>query len=158
MPNIGYKQTREHRMKLRVANAGRVRSESTRRKLCAVRSRRELKRVCKRGHDTLILGRKKGGGCRACLSNATWKKSGVLNPDGSPFTVESLHNALSVQRGLCAICGDGKSLRVDHSHKTGVFRGLLCNVCNKTLGHYEKIKSSAEKYLVGIHVPFALLA
>ena len=47
------------------------------------------------------------------------------------------------QGGLCAICyepetvrskGKLKSLAVDHNHKTGKVRGLLCQRCNTALG------------------------
>lgn len=44
---------------------------------------------------------------------------------------------LGVQNGLCKICGminDGKSLCVDHCHKTGKIRGLLCANCNSGIG------------------------
>ena len=37
------------------------------------------------------------------------------------------------QDGLCAICGRkprGRKLSLDHDHKTGFFRGLLCVNCN----------------------------
>lgn len=41
-----------------------------------------------------------------------------------------------VQKGRCAICGKHernfkKRLAVDHNHKTGNVRGLLCFYCNK---------------------------
>lgn len=45
---------------------------------------------------------------------------------------------LDGQSGVCKICGnppkEGKSLAVDHCHKTGKIRGLLCTSCNKGLG------------------------
>jgi hypothetical protein len=44
------------------------------------------------------------------------------------------------QQGLCAICGlvpTGKGLCIDHCHKTGVARELLCTQCNTTLHKME---------------------
>mgnify|MGYP003979568017 CR=1 FL=1 len=44
------------------------------------------------------------------------------------------------QNGLCAICNEeaskkeGIELAVDHNHKTGKVRGLLCSLCNMAIG------------------------
>jgi hypothetical protein len=43
------------------------------------------------------------------------------------------------QGQVCAICrratGATRNLSVDHDHKTGLVRGLLCRPCNDMLGH-----------------------
>lgn len=49
----------------------------------------------------------------------------------------------------CQICGrKDKRLTIDHSHKTGVVRGILCIHCNHVLGLYkddpELLRKAAE--------------
>ena len=56
------------------------------------------------------------------------------------LTVEQYDAMLETQGGVCAICGDlpsGKALHVDHNHKDGAIRGLLCNRCNRCLGLFK---------------------
>ncbi len=36
----------------------------------------------------------------------------------------------------CVICGSEENLVVDHCHKTNTLRGMLCNHCNRGLGHF----------------------
>jgi hypothetical protein len=36
----------------------------------------------------------------------------------------------------CVICGSEEDLVVDHCHKTNTIRGMLCNHCNRGLGHF----------------------
>ena len=50
---------------------------------------------------------------------------------------------LERQNGKCAICGRelviiNRETDVDHCHRTGAIRGLLCHPCNLGLGHVEK--------------------
>src|SRR6185369_3128382 len=54
-----------------------------------------------------------------------------------------------LQGRVCFVCGrrpEGKRLATDHSHETGLFRGLLCNRCNALLG---KIENNFKRY--GLH-------
>lgn len=65
------------------------------------------------------------------------------------------------QNGKCAICnnpetqmrsGKIKALAVDHDHKTGAIRGLLCSDCNTGIGKLKddpKVIQSAIQYLLG---------
>ena len=55
---------------------------------------------------------------------------------------------------FCEICGNknilsGKEAKlcIDHDHKLIVFRGLLCQQCNRALGWYEKNSDKVEAYL-----------
>jgi hypothetical protein len=41
---------------------------------------------------------------------------------------------IEAQGGTCAVC-PGKPEHVDHDHKTGVVRGVLCFNCNQALGN-----------------------
>ena len=52
------------------------------------------------------------------------------------ISIEQYEKALDQQKGVCKICGrPPKRLRlaVDHDHKTGRVRGLLCMRCNRRL-------------------------
>jgi hypothetical protein len=44
------------------------------------------------------------------------------------------------QQGLCAICKKEpttkRGLHIDHNHKTGTVRGLLCHSCNVGIGNF----------------------
>lgn len=63
------------------------------------------------------------------------------------ISLEQYEAMLAAQDNGCAICGGEhtpedrwksglRNLRVDHDHKTGVVRGLLCYHCNIGLGHF----------------------
>ena len=93
------------------------------------------------------------------------------NPDGERarhlmreygLTIEE-YDAMSVQQGsVCAICKQPETqerngvkyrLAVDHCHRTGKIRGLLCFKCNSAMGQFEKrdvpirnIEEYLEKY------------
>ncbi len=66
------------------------------------------------------------------------------------MTVEQYEKMLDNQSGLCDICKEVKQLVVDHNHKTGKVRSLLCRNCNTGLGSfYENISilTNAIKYI-----------
>lgn len=79
------------------------------------------------------------------------------------ITREQYNQMLEQQNGVCAICGKEEStchgitkkitnLAVDHNHKTGKVRGLLCSYCNKALGGFkdnEEFLIKAIEYLKG---------
>lgn len=60
---------------------------------------------------------------------------------------------LKAQSGKCAVCRrpqGGKMIAVDHCHKTGKVRGLLCSNCNMGIGLLQdspKLLRKAAKYL-----------
>jgi hypothetical protein len=61
------------------------------------------------------------------------------------------------QGGSCAICrrakGISKRLSVDHDHKTGLVRGLLCSSCNKLLGHLRDDVEAARRLVAYLVAP-----
>ena len=47
---------------------------------------------------------------------------------------DAFEKLLAIQEGRCAICGislEDRQIHVDHDHKTGLVRGLLCWQCNR---------------------------
>ena len=56
------------------------------------------------------------------------------------LTQEQYDGMREAQGDVCAICKNkcrtGRQLAVDHDHKTGEIRGLLCQACNQGLGHF----------------------
>lgn len=69
------------------------------------------------------------------------------------ITLADYDKMLSEQGGRCKICdadkagNAGQCFAVDHCHKTGKVRGLLCIKCNARLGWFEKYAEAATKYL-----------
>lgn len=89
--------------------------------------------------------------CRTCLSaEAAIKTDGRYRQMRNWYlmtrrgiTLEEYERRLAEQGGVCAICNEApegsnraaKLLHVDHNHKTGAVRGLLCIRCNQVIGH-----------------------
>ena len=70
------------------------------------------------------------------------------------LTIEQFDLMLKSQRNKCAICKTKEwgrpSPSIDHCHKTGKVRGLLCNNCNRAIGLLKDnigTLENAQKYL-----------
>lgn len=63
------------------------------------------------------------------------------------LTLEGYETLFTKQDGRCAICGrtQKRAFDVDHDHKTGIVRGLLCTNCNRMVGHAHDDPERLEK-------------
>ena len=103
------------------------------------------KGLCKRGHDmvgaNLIVTAAGRRYCRKCNNTrkARWAErkrlAARLARYGAPI---ALYDRLLVfQERVCWFCKEDLPLVIDHDHKTGHIRGLLCDNCNLILGVVE---------------------
>ena len=67
------------------------------------------------------------------------------------LTIDEFDALMERQDGKCAVCQapKGDRLVVDHDHRTGVARGLVCHRCNFALAYIEDpaLVASAQAYL-----------
>ena len=87
---------------------------------------------------------------KAKIEFSTWKRQ--IKALGC--TPEQYVEMLQKQHDVCAICKSKnktkRQLAVDHDHKTGKIRGLLCQRCNLVLGQLKEsiaLLKKMEKYL-----------
>ena len=52
------------------------------------------------------------------------------------LTSQRVDELIAAQGGLCAVCKVRPPEHVDHDHKTGRVRGVLCSGCNQGLGNF----------------------
>lgn len=75
------------------------------------------------------------------------------------ISIEQYNKMLDSQNHVCAICFQPekakvrgadylKSLAVDHCHTTNKIRGLLCDICNKGIGHFNDSIEKLEKAIL----------
>ena len=76
------------------------------------------------------------------------------------LTPEEYAARLAAQAGVCAICErqppEGRQVDIDHDHRTGEVRGLVCNSCNQAIGLLGEDTfrlMSAAAYLSGWETP-----
>lgn len=87
--------------------------------------------------------------CRRRIALTTGKEWWLKNKYG--ITLEEFEILLAHQGEVCAIClekdNDKRYLKlcVDHNHKTGKIRGLLCQNCNRALGSFKESINVLEK-------------
>ena len=138
-----------------------------------------MKQFCLRNHDTFICGREKSHKCKQCardshrewnkkhpdIIKARWQKWREANPiTPKRAKLKRMYNLaygkyvfmLYLQGYRCLICRkhqkdvQRRTLDIDHDHKTGKVRGLLCSSCNNLLGRANddvKLLQAAIKYL-----------
>lgn len=71
--------------------------------------------------------------CRAC--RATYRNEICRGKFRAAISDEKLKEIKASIR-QCVICGSDEPLVVDHNHQTGEVRGMLCNHCNRGIGHF----------------------
>ena len=71
--------------------------------------------------------------CRACRAN--YRSENNRGKFRDVISDEKLAE-IKLSTKECVICGSQEKLVVDHDHKTGKVRGMLCNHCNRGLGHF----------------------
>lgn len=105
--------------------------------------KKEVKASCKSCGSTSRALKAPGPRCATCLrglkkaqkraAHGRW----ILKTYG--LTLEQYEALYEAQGGVCWICrratGRTRRLAVDHDHKTGYVRGLLCKPCNSVLAH-----------------------
>ncbi len=115
---------------------------------------RPREELCKHGHDLSVTRTITPGGtygCSACSRASVARSYQKRDPEAKKrssrntklkrnygITIEDYDRMFAAQGGVCKICGNHQryqKLAVDHDHKTGKVRGLLCVHCNRALGH-----------------------
>ncbi|CCK31317.1 hypothetical protein BN159_6938 [Streptomyces davaonensis JCM 4913] len=88
--------------------------------------------------------------CKAC--KAARGRQGHLKRQYG-LTVAERDAMIASQMGLCVICLKAPAVHVDHCHKTGRVRGVLCFNCNSAIGKLGDDPDAARRaaaYLEGI--------
>jgi len=105
----------------------------------STRERREHTRLCQQLASRRAKGRLRARG-RSLAERETIYYREILRR--YRLTREGLGVFLAAQNGCCGACNQpplkGKRLVVDHCHRTGLVRGLLCRTCNVALGLLEE--------------------
>ena len=100
---------------------------------------------------------------RKTICNACYKRTPAYRAQRDRYllatyglTVDEYDALLEVEDGTCWICGGRsgeKHLAVDHDHKTGQVRGLLCKRCNSVLARIHNREDIADAMAVYLWYP-----
>lgn len=112
------------------------------------KQRKPLGPTCRWGHDRSVYGVRVRAGsrtvplCRACVHERQYLRQHGL-------TFKDYERMLKEQSGCCAIClrdtpAPNLFFSVDHCHRTGKVRGLLCSMCNLGLGNFKDNRDSLQ--------------
>lgn len=119
--------------------------------------------TCKKCQNAYSRDRRKNDPVWAAKQREANKEWRIKNPERTKdlcyrnrfgISLDKYEDLKKEQNNTCSICGlpeIDKVLVVDHCHKTGKVRGLLCNNCNTAIGMFNDdidIMSSAISYLI----------
>jgi len=101
---------------------------------------------------------------RQSLKGKETVQKGKLRFRHGPGAVELWNTFFVEQNGICPGCGKHQSelntkLALDHDHKSGIYRGLLCKVCNLKAGSSEEdlqILKNLVKYLENFYGSYSV--
>lgn len=133
-------------------------------KLCRLARKEEMKNnppsFCPKGHIRTYETVYTNGGCKACAKLYLQRKDIRGKHDirvrdyhlrkAYGISTEQYNAMLLKQKGRCFLCEKTtrelkKNFAVDHNHKTGEVRALLCSLCNTGLGAFKEDISLMEK-------------
>jgi hypothetical protein len=101
-------------------------------------------------------GNKRYGYCKPChgVYQREQKMTRIFN-----ISVAEYDALLAAQDGLCAICcrpPKKNRLAVDHDHKSGLIRGLVCWTCNQGLGLWAESQERMQAACIYLSEPPAI--
>lgn len=137
-----------------------------RRRLIARSATEKWCNKCKRALPVESFGKKDADlyrpACKECSNQIRAERQLETIVKSHGISVEQFEAMLARQGGVCAICKRPQTVKrrrrlsIDHCHKTGVIRGLLCDQCNTGIGNLREdpaVLQAAIEYLrkMGVH-------
>lgn len=150
-----------------IETPGEAEPEYAARRAAALAMKEKQCSLCKQVLPIESFGRKDAiyprSRCRECLNRRRSECSLRENLKRYGITVHRYEEMLAAQNGGCTICGkrnvrhshgtNRQPLVFDHCHKTGRFRGLLCQRCNRAIGLFGDSVETIEAALTYLRIP-----